>query len=347
MCKSIYLVLLLLASSCRGMSNGSSTNKSDDERIRPVKSVVATTSEFVERDFAGLLTPLMAVNLAFKISGQILDVPVVKGELVVSGELLAKLDPVDMELQLSADRSTFEQARAQYDRAERLLQREAISQQEVEGTRSAYMRAKSAFENSEELLTQTSLTAPFEAVVERVYVDAYQRVQAGESVVRIVSPTTTNVEFTLPENSLSAIKDSLTTFTVRFDLLPSVIFKSRVTEYARTSSDASGFPVTLQIENPDGYTISSGMSCTITMKSPQVDRGAVVLPLSSIYSPTSGGTFVWVINSNDRVQRRSVVIERATGQRSVIIHSGVRSGERVVTAGVYQLQNNQRVTILK
>ncbi len=320
----------------------------DELSARPVKSVVARTSEFVERDFAGLSTPLMSVNLAFKISGQILGVPVVKGQLVASGELLAQIDPIDVELQLAADRSTFEQARSQYDRALRLLDHEALSKQEVESVESMYQRAKSAYENSEEMLQQTTLKSPFEAVVERVYVDTYQRVAAGESVMRIVTPTTSNVEFTLPESSLSAIKDSLTTFRVRFDLLPHLSFVAKVTEYARTSSDASGFPVTLQIENPNQilYPISSGMSCMITMSTPQLDRGAVVLPLSAIYAPTAGGTFVWVVTSEGRVRLQRVEVDRLTGQQSVIIKSGVQSGERVVSAGVYQLQENQKVIIL-
>ncbi|MFI3270243.1 MAG: efflux RND transporter periplasmic adaptor subunit [Rikenellaceae bacterium] len=346
MCKSIYLAALLLVSGCGGANGGgsSASQKSlSDERVRPVKSVIATPSEFVERDFAGFSTPMMAVNLAFKISGQLLYVPVAKGQIVAQGEVLAKIDPVDVELQLSADRSTFEQARSQYDRAQRLLRHEAISQQEAESTLSSYMRARSAYENSEEMLQQTSIKSPFEAVVERVYVDTYQRVQAGETVVRIVSPTTTSVEFTLPESSLEAIKNPLTTFVVRFEQWADVVFRSRVVEYARTSSDASGFPVTLHIENPENYIVSSGMSCTITMRSPEKNRGSVVLPLSAIYSPTAGGTFVWIIGSDDRVELRSLEVERPTGERFVIVRSGVESGERVVTAGVYQLRENQVV----
>lgn len=207
------------------------------------------------------------------------------------------------------------------------------------------MTAKSIYENTREILDQTSLRAPFDAVVERVYVDEYQRVQSGERVVRIVSPATSRVEFTLPESSLSVIQDTLTTFRVRFDNLPNVSFDARVLEYARTSSDAQGFPVTLDFENPspERYYISPGMSCTITMISAQSVTGAVILPLSSIYAPTQGGTYVWVIGAEDRVEQRRVVLEGPTGQSSVIVESGVKSGERVVSAGVYQLREGQDV----
>ncbi|MFR9578437.1 MAG: hypothetical protein SNG45_06275 [Rikenellaceae bacterium] len=72
-----------------------------------------------------------------------------------------------------------------------------------------------------------------------------------------------------------------------------------------------------------------------------------MLPLSSIFSPTAGGTYVWVVDSLDRVELRPVELEAPTGQSSVIVAKGVESGERVVTAGVYQLESNQRVKILE
>mgnify|MGYP000623726949 CR=1 FL=1 len=45
-----------------------------------------------------LATPDDAVNLAFKLSGQVLDVPVSQGENVKKGALLAELDPRDIQI---------------------------------------------------------------------------------------------------------------------------------------------------------------------------------------------------------------------------------------------------------
>lgn len=344
--RAIILCALILQSCAGGSESTTKSNQTDHPR--PVKSVVASSSKYVERDFAGLSTPLMAVNLAFKLSGQVLKTYVGTGEAVAKDQLLCQLDPRDMELQLISDRSTYEEAKSSYDRAQRLLSHDAVSMQEVERARSSYMTAKSHYENTSEILEQTALKAPFEAVVERIYIDDYQRVQAGEAIMRIVTPFTTKVEFTLPESSLMAIQDSLTRFRVRFDNLPDISFDAKIREYARTSSDASGFPVSLTINNPDPerYRISSGMSCTITMITPQSDREAVVLPLSTIFSPTSGGTYVWIIGADDRVERHQVVLAEPTGQGSVVVENGVMSGDRVVSAGVYQLRDGQSVKII-
>ncbi len=345
--KLVYFVIALLPAlvSCGG---GRGSIDSSLQRVRPVKSTIATSSEYVARDFVGLSTPAMAVNLAFKISGQILSIPVGKGDLVERGDLLCEIDPRDVELQLISDRSNYDQARSAYERAERLVSHDAISQQELERLHSSYLTARSIWENSREMLLETTILAPFRSVVERVYVDRYQRVQAGEVVVRIVSPTTSIVEFTLPESYLSQISDSLTRFEVRFDNFPNERFEANVDEYARTSSDASGFPVSLRLVIPSDlpYIISSGLSCTITMITVTASSGAVVLPLTSIYSPISGGTYLWVVDSVGRVEPRLVELGGLTGQSSVVVERGVESGERVVTAGVYQLRAGERVKLI-
>lgn len=341
------LVYLSLLSSCVGRSDG--VSQSTLNIARPVKSTIATSLEYVARDFAGLSTPMMSVNLAFKISGQILSTPVGRGDLIERGALLSEIDPRDVELQLISDESNYQQARSAYDRARRLLSHDAISQQEVESAESSYLTAKSLYENSREMLSETTINAPFRAVVERVYVDDYQRVQAGEAVVRIVSPTTSKVEFTLPEGYLRLMEDSLTRFKVRFDNFPDILFDARLDEYARTSSDASGFPVSLQLTSPDPvpYGISSGLSATITMIATEPDRGAVMLPLTAIYSPIAGGTYVWIVDSQGRVEQREVEIAELAGRSSVVVDRGVKSGDRVVTAGVYQLQDGQRVKLME
>ena len=90
--------------------------------VRPVKVATAAGAGLIDKDFAGMATPDDAVNLAFKVAGQVLDVPVSQGAGVKKGELLAELDPRDIELQVAATRSAFEETRSQQQRMQRLLE---------------------------------------------------------------------------------------------------------------------------------------------------------------------------------------------------------------------------------
>ena len=336
------LIAALLVASCTAQ------HTHNEPPTQSVKCCVATSIEYLERDFAALSTAEDAVTLAFKISGRVADVPVAKGQRVERGEVLAELDYRDVELQVEAARASYEEALARLRRGERLIEHNAISQQEVESLQSAVTQARSVYENSVDLLKDTRIKAPFAGVVERVYVDTYQRVASGESILRIVNPVSRTVGFTAPESLLPILDSSTTRYSVRFDAWPEVSFEARIKSFARTSSDALGFPVSLRLVDVDSsrYNISPGMTCMARVITPEHDSTVVALPLTAIYAPTTGKNYVWVVDSSSRVQRREVVIGNVINRESVEILSGLEPGARVVTAGVYKLADNQKVRII-
>ncbi len=338
---SVALSVLLLTSCGKGRGK-------DDVKPRYVRATRVSAVDYIDRDFAGMATADDAVNLAFKLSGQVLSVDVAKGDYVRRGELLSRLDPRDVELQVASDLSQFERARAQEERMKRLLSHEAVSQQEYESAYAAFVQARSTYENSQSLLADTRLRAPFAGVVERTYVDTYQRVQSGQTIVRLVNPMSTTVEFTMPEKSLSLLSDSTTRYSVRFDNFPNETFPARLDTYAKTASDASGFPVALKISKADSerYGISPGMTCQVTLRVSDAEKHDLAIPLSAVYSPADGGTYVWVITSDNTVERRSVKLGDIFGRDMVSVQQGLSAGEQIVTAGVYRLQEGQRVKIL-
>ena len=136
---------------------------------------------------------------------------------------------------------------------------------------------------------------------------------------------------------------------MEFDNYRGVKFPAVLKDYAKTSSDASGFPVSLRLTNtdPGRYPVSPGMSCTITMQSADPVPDAVSLPVSAIFAPAEGGTYVWIVTGDGHVVRREVTLGELYGRDRVVVDSGVEPGERVVTAGVYQLRQGERVRILK
>ena len=62
----------------------------------------------------------------------------------------------------------------------------------------------------------TKLRPPFVIVVERKFVHNYERVQACQSIVLVVNPLTTMVQFTMPESGLSLLLLSSTCFEDEF-----------------------------------------------------------------------------------------------------------------------------------
>ncbi len=317
---------------------------------RRVKVYTVSRLDFIDKDFAGMSTADNSTNLAFKVGGLVEQIDVSEGKSIPKGYVIAKLDPKEYELQRDAARSAYLTAKAQFERAQRLLEHEAVSRAEYEIAQTSYVQARSAYENMNDILSQTQLRAPFAGIIEKQYVDTYQRVAAGERIVRLVDPVTRSVRFTMPESGLKLLGDTAVHYFVEFDNYRGVKFPAYLKEYVETSSDASGFPVSLGLREPlpaGRFDISPGMSCTVTM---QIDRSAfsdeVSVPLSAIYAPLSGGTYVWVVEG-DSVRQQQVQLGGIFGRDMVAVDSGLAGGERVVTAGVYRLRQGQRVTVME
>lgn len=340
--RSFFILLSLIFVACGGGESA------PERKPKPVKCVVAKRVEYLTREYAALSTADDAVTLAFKLSGRVVDAPVAKGMMVKKGALLAQLDKRDVELQVDATLSAYREAQSRLERAERLLKYNAISTQEVESLRNALTQSLSAYRNALDMVADTRIVAPFDGVVERVYVDTYERVSSGQPIVRIVRPRSTTVGFTAPEYLLSYLSLPTTRYRVTFDAYKDTPFNATIKSYAQTSSDALGFPVSLRLVDVDTtrYNIWPGMTCIATVNIVESDSGAVSVPLTAIYAPVGDDDYVWVIDADDRVESRRVTLGELTGEESVVVLRGLKAGERVVSAGVYHLTNGERVRIL-
>ena len=95
---------------------------------RPVKTMVVPVSGGGgERVFPGKVLASQKVNLAFRVSGQIVELPAVKGDYVEPGTLLARLDPRDFEVQLANAKSELGNAKARLDAMKAGARKEEIA----------------------------------------------------------------------------------------------------------------------------------------------------------------------------------------------------------------------------
>lgn len=155
------LIAAILLASC-GQKKETKTTTS-----RPVKTAIVESRSIIRKDFSGIVEAVEYVKLAFRVSGQIIQLPVIEGEKVKKGQLIAAIDPRDIALQYAATKSAYETAAAQLERNKRLLSRQAISVQEYEISLANYQKAKSEYELSVNNMRDTKLTAPFDGSIEK------------------------------------------------------------------------------------------------------------------------------------------------------------------------------------
>lgn len=321
--------------------------------IRPVKvAKVATLSDF-NKDFVGIVSTESYADLAFQVGGVLKGVYVNNGSKVKKGDLIAELDPQDFILKNQADKAEFEVRKNILERDKRLIDKSAISKQEYEIAVSNYEQAKSAYEYSTNQLSYTKLKAPYDGSIEKKYIENYQKVNQGERIAKIISPNKLEVNFTIPESDMGLKKSNDYTFFVEFNTVKGKLFKTTVKDFVDASVNGMGIPVTLSITDPEfdpnKYNIKSGFSCRVKVVIKGGDE-AIKIPLTAIFSENTNNKdkFVWVFdNTTSTVVKRKIETAALTGNQWVIVKSGLSLGEDIVVAGIYQLSDNQKVTLIK
>lgn len=320
---------------------------------RPVKLTEVTALNVVEKSFSGVVSPDQFSDLAFKMSGPLIALKVDEGQKVRTGQVVAEIDPQDFKWEFEAKKASFQTAQAQLQRAEKLLSKQAISKQEYETTKASFSNAEAAFNYAQNQLEQTKLRAPFDGFIQKKYVENYQKVQAGQGIVCLINPNKLQVQFTMPETSIIYFSSPYTIY-VEFENYKGEMFKAKVKDYVEASPDGSGVPVFLYIDDPkfnlEKYKVAVGFSCRVVLhvENTNFAEGAVLIPLSAVVAnEENSDIYAFVYNTqSQKVERRKITEAGLIGKDDVIVTSGLKAGDRIVTAGATRLVDGQQVKVL-
>lgn len=320
------------------------------EVIRPVRAVkVESVANIINRWYPGVSRATQETDLAFEVSGRLIERPVFIGDQVETGRVLARLDPRDFENDVAFAQAERDRAKAHFDRIERAAASGAVAQQELTDAEARLNMAAAQYRIRQKALEDAVLTAPFDGTVSRTFVENFDNARAKEPVIRLVD--TSRVEFVtnLPESIIPFI-DRVRNIRVRFDTFPDHVITAQVKEVATEPSRTTRtFAVVLIMDQPEGITVLPGMAGRATADPDESLAGTrIVVPVTAVFSPRSGeGTFVWIIDEGTaRVSRRPVELGALTDTGQEVL-SGLEPGEIVATAGVHFLTEGQTVRILE
>ena len=333
--------------------------------IRAVRAIqVADPSQFSQREFPGQAKATQEVELSFRVAGPLITRPVNVGDEVAAGDVVARIDPRDFEVNLRAVKGQLAQARAahkraaaDYERAARIFKDDpgAISRAAVDRAEEDRDRALAnvdsliaSVQSAEDALSYTYLHAPFDGQVVAIYVENFEDIRAKQPIMRILDTSSIEMIVHIPENLIS-YAPGVTNIKATFDAFPDrpipATIKEIGTEASRTTRT---FPVTLIMKQPEDFKILPGMAGRATAPPPQsLLASALEIPVSAVFSPEEDGkSYVWVIDEGTKTVKRREVSIGELGDRGIQIISGLKSGEWIATAGVHYLTEGQQVTVL-
>lgn len=314
--------------------------------------------------FPGRSRPAKSVNLAFRVSGQLIELQALVGQEVKKGDILARIDPRDFKFQVANIRGNMLQVEAslrlaetESERFSNLFERdsgavsEILVKQKKEAVNNLLGQLKSVqanLETAERALKDTILKAPYNGTIVAVFVDNYEQVNGTQFILRLISTEEIEVLIDVPDRIISSIKDARN-INVKFDALPGTPFKATIEEIGSEASQTTRtFPVTLLVVPPEGTYLFPGMTATAFLEQARThgeNEKTFKLPSSALFSKDGINSTVWVADPNTwQLSQKPVNIVTFANQYAIV--TGLESNDLVVVSGVYFLTEKQTISPL-
>lgn len=295
-------------------------------------------------EFPGRVRAAEEVNLAFKVSGRLRRIAVGEGARVRRGDLLAELDPADYALQLQAVEAEYRRVKAEAERVMALYADSVVTADSYDKARYGLEQMTAKYENARRQLADTRITAPFDGVLQRRFFEAPTVVAAGMPVVTLLSAAAPEIEIHIPASDYVRRGD-FTAFEASFDFLPGRTLPLRLATVNPKANANQLYAVRLAVPADADPLPAPGMNALVRITRRGTGDAGIEIPASALFA-CEGRSCVWVCRADSTVERREVRILRLTTDGAAQLSAGLEPGERIVTAGVDRLYENQRVAPL-
>lgn len=326
--------------------------------VVPVRTyVVGSDVTGGSREYAGVIQAVQSAELGFEVPGRIEAFPVVEGQELRRGGLVARIEATDYVASRDAAAANRLAAEAEYQRYRSLYASDVVSLQELEVRRRNFEVADASFRTAQKALRDTELRAPFHGVVAMKLVPDFANVQAKEPVVLFEDNSSLKVAFDVPERDFALAESGLTLARRTERMRPMVALSSaperrypaRFVEVATAADPVTRtFRVTLALARPEDVQMAPGMTARVTITLPASGAGAVALRIPAAGLGTDGdGSFVLkVVDGDTLTVERAPVETGAVVGGDVEILSGLASGDRIVLSAVRTLRPGTLVRLM-
>ncbi|MEM5421044.1 MULTISPECIES: efflux RND transporter periplasmic adaptor subunit [Paraburkholderia] len=298
--------------------------------------------------------------LSFRVGGKVIERRVRIGDTVKAGQVVALLDPTDLQnnlvnarAQLDAAEHRLVFAKQQLDRDEAQARANLIATAQLEQSQDAYASALAQRTSAlaqmalaTDHLRYATLTADHDGVITSEDVDTGQNVQATQAVYHLDWTGDVDIVCDAPESTVNALSVG-NKARVSLPALPGKSFDATVREVsAAADSQSRTWRIKLTLTAP-GPEVRLGMTANVSFAVAADDAASVpyTLPVTALFHQGENAA-VWVVRKDsDTLELRPVTIDRFD-ERTVSIASGLHDGDRVVLQGVHAVSSGEHVQVV-
>ena len=315
-----------------------------------VTTVVANSETWPSTlNVIGTTAAIQGVTVSADLPGAVATIHFESGQAVHEGDILVELDTRQERAQLAAAESDRDLARINSDRDQQLVKEGVVARNQYDNSSAQQKSTEAKVGEIRATIQRKTIRAPFSGILGIRQINLGQYLAAGQGIVSLQALNPIYVNFGVPQQQ-SSLVHSGRTLRLTSDDVPGVEFAGRVTAIDSVVNEATrNIQVQATLANPGGK-LRPGMFVQVELKL-GASRDVISLPASAInYAPYGDSVFVVTDLKDPKgksyrgVRQQFVKVEGSRGDQVAVV-SGLKSGEEVVSSGVFKLRNGAAVQV--
>jgi len=295
----------------------------------------------------GSLSAVQGITVAAEMPGKIVKLALESGRPVRKGDLLLSQDTSTEEAQLPGAIAQATLARTELERAAKMLAARIISQSDYDKAVATHEQALAQVNTLRATIAKKTIRAPFSGRLGIRQVNLGQLLREGDPIVSLQSLDPIYVDFTLPQQQLSSLRQGLPVI-VTCDALPGVKVEGRITAInPLVDADTRNIRVQATLANR-GEKLRSGMFVTAAVGLPARQRVLTIPATAVLYAPYGDSVFIVEDDKKGKggklLRQQFVRLGEKRGD-FVAVTSGLKAGDIITSTGVFKLRNGQAVLV--
>lgn len=298
----------------------------------------------------GSITAVQGVTIAGEMGGKVAAIDFESGATVQAGDLLVRLDTSAEEAQLRATEAAAVLAQINLERARDLRAKGTNAPADFDIADAQAKQAAAQVDGIRAAIAKKMIRAPFAGRLGLRLINLGQIVREGEPITTLQTLDPIYVNFSLPQQRLSALATG-TTVRVTTDAVSGAVFEGKINALnSEVDTVTRNVRVQATIANPEEK-LWSGMFANVEIVLPTKEK-VLIVPITAVqYAPYGDSVFIVEEKKNEKsgqmekmLRQQFVRLGSARGDFVTVV-DGLKSGEVVVTSGGFKLRSGATVVI--
>ena len=321
-------------------TSGNNNNKADKKPPTMVDAIVLSEKDFSNViSLSGSIEANENVEIRSEVSGIVEQIYFTEGTNVNKGQVLLKVNDIELRAQLSQATTKQNLASENERRAKLLLQKEAISQEEYDIASAEFRSLKAQSQLIQAQIAKTSIRAPFSGRIGLRNISPGTYVTPSTLITKLVSSNQVKISFSIPEKYATGVENN----TIVKITMPnsSESFSAKIYAIDPEIEIATRTLKVRAIADNPANKLIAGTFATVELPLKNI-KNAILVPTEAVI-PIQNGKVVYIATNGKAKEMKIETLTRTA--KDVVVTSGIKAGDTLVVSGVMAIKNDSDIQI--